>query len=187
MIERREVLKILGATLLATREGAAQHDQHEMPVAVGIENYKPRFFSEEQYRVVDCLAEIIVPSDDQSPGAHAAGVRFYIDTVLHYADRPTQQKLWRGLAVIDESARAQFSKSFAECSAQEQERVVALMARNEKNPSTELEQFFGVFKQLTVEAYSLSEVGMVQYFGYKGNTAIQEFPGCTHPEHQTLA
>jgi hypothetical protein len=59
------------------------------------------------------------------------------------------------------------------------------MARNEKDPSTELERFFPILKQLTVEAYSLSDVGMTQHFGYRGNTAIQEFPGCTHPEHQS--
>lgn len=186
MIERRELLKILGATLLTAREGAAQHEHSSPAVQTSIENYKPRFFSEQQYRAIDCLTEIVIPTDDQSPGAHAAGVRFYIDSVLHYADPATQEKWQRGLAAIDESTRAQFNRSFAECGAQEQEQVVALMARNEKNPSSQLEQFFGELKQLTIEAYSLSEVGMVQYFGYRGNTAIREFPGCTHPEHQTV-
>ena len=60
------------------------------------------------------------------------------------------------------------------------------MARNEKAPSTELERWFELLKQMTVEAYVLSDAGMTQYLGYKGNTAIPEFRGCTHPEHQAI-
>jgi hypothetical protein len=184
MIERRELFKVLGATLLAAHQASAQHD-HGPPVAVNIDDYAPRFFSAEQYRTIDRLTDIIIPSDDQSPGAHGAGVRFYIDTVLHYADAGTQQKWLRGLAAVDESARASFNRAFSECNIQEQEQVVAVMARDEKEPSTELELFFGLLKGVTVEAYSVSEIGMTLHFGYKGNTAIKEFPGCTHPEHQS--
>ena len=185
MIERRELFKVLGATLVATRQVAAQHD-HGPAATVNIEDYAPRFFSDAQYRAIDRLTDIIIPSDDQSPGAHAAGVRFYVDTVLHYADEGTQQTWRRGLAAVDEAARTRFNKSFGECNIQEQENVVAVMARNEKNPSTELELFFRLLKSLTVEAYSVSEVGLIRYFGYTGNTAIKEFPGCKHPEHQAI-
>jgi len=185
MIERRELFKVLGATLIATQQGAAQHD-HGPPASVNVEDYAPRFFSVVQYRTIDRLTDIIIPTDDQSPGAHAAGVRFYIDTVLHYADAGTQQKWQSGLAAVDQSARAHFNKAFGECTIQEQEQIVAVMARNEKNPSTELELFFGLLKGLTVEAYATSEVGQTRYFGYTGNTAIKEFPGCKHPEHQSI-
>lgn len=185
MIERRELFKVLGATLLATHQGSAQHN-HEPPAAVNVEDYTPRFFSDAQYRTIDHLTEILIPADDQSPGAHAAGVRFYIDTVLHYADAGTQQKWQRGLAAVDESARASFNKAFGECTTQEQEQVVAVMARNEKAPTTELEFFLGLLKSVTVEAYSVSEIGTTRYFGYTGNTAIKEFLGCNHPEHQAI-
>jgi hypothetical protein len=183
-MERRELFKVLGATLVAAREGTAQHG-HGTSAVVDVENYRSRFFSNEQYRTIDSLTEIIIPSDEQSPGAHAAGVRFYIDTVLHYADPLTQQHWRTGLAAIDETARAQFGKAFGECTTDEKERLVESMARNEKTPSTELEHFFHVLKQMTVEAYALSEVGMARFLGYKGNAVMQEFPGCTHPEHQT--
>jgi hypothetical protein len=186
MIERRELFKVLGATLMATRQGAAQHEHGPPAAAVNIEDYAPRFFSAAQYRTIDRLTDIIIPSDDQSPGAHAAGVRFYVDTVLHYADAGTQQKWRSGLAAVEESARSSFNKSFGECSIQEQEHIVAVMARNETNPSTELELFFRLLKRLAVEAYSVSEVGLTRYFGYSGNTAIKEFLGCKHPEHQAI-
>ena len=184
MMERRELLKVLGAALVAVREGVAQHD-HGTSAAIDIESYKPRFFSDQQYRAIDALTETIIPTDDQSPGAHAAGVRFYIDTVLHYADSETQQRWQSGVAAVDESARAQFGKTFVDCGAGERDQVVAIMARNEKAPSTELEKFFRGLKELTIDAYALSEIGMTEYLGYKGNTAVREFRGCTHPEHQT--
>ena len=184
MMERRELFKVLGATLVAAREGASQHD-HGTSAVVGIEGYRPRFFSGSQYRAIDALAEIIIPADSQSPGAHSAGVHFYIDTVLHYAE-PEMQKPWKnGLTAVDEWTQERFGKAFVDCSAGEKDQVVAAMARQEKDPSTELERFFPILKQMTVEAYSLSEVGMTQHFGYRGNTAIREFPGCTHPEHQS--
>ena len=184
-MERRELFKALGATLIAAREGAGQHN-HGTSVAVDIESYKPRFFSDEQYRAIDILTEIIIPTDNQSPGAHAAGVRFYIDTTLHYADVETQQRWRSGLAAVDAWARAQFGKAVVDCTAGERDQVVATMARNEKNPSTDLERFFPTLKHMTVDAYALSDVGMTKHFGYKGNTEIKEFPGCTHPEHQSI-
>jgi hypothetical protein len=58
------------------------------------------------------------------------------------------------------------------------------MARNESNPGNDLEIFFAPLKRLTLEAYALSTVGMKEYLGYKGNSVLAAFPGCTHPEHQ---
>jgi hypothetical protein len=111
-------------------------------------------------------------------------VRFYIDTVLHYADSETQARWHTGLAAVEEAARARFGKAFVDCNAGERDQVVAMMARNEKAASTELEKFFPTLKHMTVDAYALSDLGMAQYLGYKGNVAVQEFRGCTHPEHQ---
>jgi hypothetical protein len=183
MMERRELFKVLGAAIVATREAAAQHD-HQTPLVVRIEDYKPRFFSDQEYQALDALTDIIIPADDQSPGAHAAGVRYYLDVVLLYADPQTQQQWRKGLAAVDEHSGARFSKPIVDCTAAQKHLVIGTMAQNEKTPSTDLERFFATLKEMTVEAYALSDVGMAQHFGYRGNVAIQEFPGCTHPEHQ---
>ncbi len=37
---------------------------------------------------------------------------------------------------------------------------------------------------MTVDGYYTSKIGIHQDLEYKGNTAISEFPGCTHAEHQ---
>jgi hypothetical protein len=36
-----------------------------------------------------------------------------------------------------------------------------------------------------VEGFYTSRVGLVDVLGYKGLAFLSEFPGCTHPEHQT--
>jgi hypothetical protein len=124
----------------------------------------------------------LIPPDGQSPAASQAGVGFYIDTVLLYGT-PETQEVWRtGLRLVDETARTRSAKPFIECGPREQEQVVALMAENEAQPKTELEKFFVTLKGAVVEAYVLSEAGMREYLGYKGDTILTEFPGCQ--DHQ---
>jgi hypothetical protein len=116
MIERRELFKILGAaTVIARCEAVAQHLHGASAAPSSFANYKPRFFNEQQYRVIDALAEIIIPADDQSPGAHAAGVQFYIDTLLLFSGAETKGRWKSGLTSINEAARVQFAVPFLEC------------------------------------------------------------------------
>jgi hypothetical protein len=70
---------------------------------------------------------------------------------------------------------------------QQQEQLIATLAREEAAPTKEAAHFFVAMKHMTIEGYALSDVGMKQHFGYRGNTSIQEFPGCTHPEHQNVS
>jgi len=183
-MERRELFKLLGAGLVVACDGAAQYSNETL--APDVSNYKPRFFSDQEFVTIDALTEIIIPADGQSPGAHAAGVGFYIDTVLHYADAQEQQAWRNGLASIEATVQSKFGKAFLSSSPTEQDQLVAVMARNERAPATDLERFFPILKTLTLEAFALSKIGMTQYLGYYGNIAQQEFPGCTHPEHQTI-
>jgi hypothetical protein len=43
--------------------------------------------------------------------------------------------------------------------------------------------FFKTLKDMTIDGYYSSEIGLIQELGYKGNTFLAEFPGCQHPEH----
>src|SRR5439155_510231 len=45
--------------------------------------------------------------------------------------------------------------------------------------------FYRLIKSMTVEGFYTSRVGLIDVLGYKGLDALSEFPGCTHPEHQT--
>lgn len=43
--------------------------------------------------------------------------------------------------------------------------------------------FFRLLKNLTADGYYTSRVGLLDELGYKGNTALAQFPSCTVPEH----
>ncbi len=57
------------------------------------------------------------------------------------------------------------------------------MAANEGQPITELELFFRRLKEMTINGYYTSHIGIHQDLHYKGNTPQSEFIGCTHPDH----
>jgi gluconate 2-dehydrogenase gamma chain len=44
-------------------------------------------------------------------------------------------------------------------------------------------RFFRLLKNLTADGYYTSRVGLLDELGYKGNTALSQFPSCTVPEH----
>jgi len=187
-MDRRDLIKILGIGIAVGPEGLWAHEHADQMVAspaVDLAGYKPRFLATGEYQVLGRLCDVIIPADETSPGASEAGVPFYIDSVLFYA-KPDERQLWRnGLKQVQHTAMTQFGRSFEECSVDERERIVAQMAVNEGSPQTELEKFFAPLKSMTVSAYWLSEAGMKQYLGYRGDTMLRDFPGCTHPEHQT--
>jgi hypothetical protein len=185
-MDRRDLVRILGISLMVGPEGLWAHDHDDQAAAaVYVAGYRPRFLTAQEYRLLGRLCDVIVPADQASPGASEAGVPFYIDSVLFYA-KPDEQQLWRGgLGQVQHSAMRLFGRSFEECRPEQQERVVAEMAAHEGAPQTQPEEFFAVLKSATVSAYWLSDAGMKQYLGYRGDTMLKQFPGCTHREHQT--
>jgi hypothetical protein len=131
-----------------------------------------QFFTEAENDLLDRLMEMIIPEDSHSPGAHAARVSLFADLMVGTNDNSTQQ-LWRnGLVLIREEAR---KSSLAEALAQ--------AAAASKASASPLGNFFVALKQMTVDGYYTSEIGIHQDLGYVGNTYLSAFPGCNHPEH----
>jgi hypothetical protein len=180
-MERRELFKIIAAGAVAAETVA----QHEHAAAAAAKPYLAKFFSPQQVRALDSLCDIIIPSDSLSPGAHEAKVWQYIDLIAHYGPPQQKKELTRGLSLVDRAARKQFQKPFADLDRPNQEETVAAMAAKEPDRADILGRFFIYLKRLTIEGYHYTEVGMKQFMSYRGNTAIPEFPGCTHPEHQS--
>jgi hypothetical protein len=172
VIERRDLFKIITVGALAGPAPAAN---------------RPPFFSEAQRAMVDRLADIIIPTDEQSPGAHDAGVVRFID-LLAGASPPARQQQWRhGLDAVDAAARARFGKAFSACERAQQEQIVAEMAENEGEPRNDLQRFFLLIKLATVDGYRFSEVGVKRYMGWVGNQFnTKDWTGaCNHPEHKS--
>jgi gluconate 2-dehydrogenase gamma chain len=177
-MERRLVLRLIAAGFLAPRGLVSIAEAQSTPV------YKPSFFSDKEMTALDRLSEIIIPADDHSPGASAALVNRYIDVVVSDGSAAGQTAWKNGLKAVNKESKRAFGKAFHKLSESEQEQVVATMAQNEGAPTNELERFFGALKRTTIDGYYTSKIGIHEDLQYQGNTALAEFPGCTHPEHQ---
>jgi hypothetical protein len=182
-MERRTALKLIAAGVAAERLEAAQH--HLVQIAATPSAYKPQFFTPEQDKLLDRLSDLIIPTDDHSPGASAAKVSQFIDLMVANSTKSVQEQWIAGLKAVEAEARVRFGKPCLELTASEQDQIMVKMAANEANPSTELERFFVRLKNLTIDGYYTSPIGIHQDLQYKGNRALAEFPGCTHPEHQS--
>ena len=161
---RRDVLRVAAAVATVPLVAHAQH--------------KPLFFTPTEFRMVDELAEIIIPADDHSPGARAAGVADVIDKALaeSFDDPPRQE--WRdGLKVVDRLSRELHGAAFLNTTPDQRVAVVSRMARNEADPKKPEELFFHRLKGRTAHAYYSSKIGIHQEIQYKGNTILEEFAG----------
>ncbi len=166
----------------ASREAAA------MPGLASRAPYSLRFFRTEEFRAVEALTELVIPTDE-TPGAKEARVAEYIDFVVAAAAEfePELQKEWAdGLALLDRLSRQQHARPFPELARREQEELLNAMSAPERDPQARHPgyAFYRRVKEMTVEGFYSSRVGLLDVLGYKGLTFLSEFPGCTHPEHQ---
>lgn len=143
-----------------------------------------KFFTAPQMSLIATISELIIPTDDHSPGAIAAEVPAFIDLMV--SESPAEvKKLWTdGLTAMDSVARARNNAAFNENSPAQQIAILTEISRNEMKPQTLEERFFKAIKNLTIDGYYTSKIGIHQELRYKGNTYLKEFKGCTHPEHQ---
>lgn len=193
-VTRRDAIKSMGvgvgviASLPVLSSGAAAQESHQhshpAQAAVPVKKQSLRFFTEEENKTVAEMSERIIPADEHSPGAKAAGVADYIDLIVSESTDSTKQNWREGLAAISKMSREKFGKSFAESTPDQQVELLTEISRNERNPQTIEERFFRTVKYATIDGYYTSEIGIKQELHYKGNSYLKEFTGCTHPEHQ---
>ena len=192
-IPRRKMLSIMvGSTCYAVQAGklkaaspTAVHIHQAAKVAVSASQPVRSVFNNHHLKTIAALSENIIPTDSHSPGAKAARVDEFVNETVSAAGQAIQ-KLWvEGLAAVDKLAEREFGKSFADCSADQQTKLLTRISRNEEKPVTLEERFFVALKQSTVDGYYLSDVGIHQELQYQGNAVLAEFPGCTHEEHKT--
>ena len=138
----------------------------------------PKFFTKDEFAMVDELTELIIPTDEHSPGARAAKCAGYIDGRLAEAFDDEPRTLWReGLKAVDEASQSLNGHRFLESSEAERTAVLTKLAGAEKEPKTPEEKFFVELKSRTVQAYYTSEIGIHKEMEYKGNTLLQEYVG----------
>jgi hypothetical protein len=180
-ITRRDVLRRLGATLMATgvldRVSAQEVHLALASQASGGGSYSPKALTDHDYRTLVRLTDFIVPVDDGKPGAVAAGAAAWIDML---ASENAQLKgiYTKGLAWIDEAMKQRGAADFVSATAEQQTTLLDLIAYR-RNQSPELDpgiQFFTMARRMTVDAFYTSEIGIAD-IDYRGNR-----PQATYPE-----
>lgn len=143
----------------------------------------PKFFNAHQMALVATISELIIPTDDHSPGAIAAEVPAFIDLMVSESPAETKKQWTDGLAAMDRMSQEKFQVEFNKATPAQQTQILTEISRNERSPQTLEERFFRSIKNLTIDGYYTSKIGIHQELQYKGNTYLKEFKGCTHPEH----
>jgi hypothetical protein len=137
-----------------------------------------KFFTPEEFAMVDELSELIIPTDDHSPGARAAGVAAYLDGRLAESIDEENKNQWHdGLQRVDGLAREIHRMPFMQATPEQRVAVLSSISRNEKDPQTPEEKFFVELKYSTANAYYSSKIGIHQDMEYTGNVLLPEFVG----------
>lgn len=141
----------------------------------------PLTLTEPQRRITRALCDIIVPSDDSSPGASAVGVPDFMDEWIS-APYPEQAKdrplLLEGLRWIEEEGQRRHHASFADLSAAQQTGICETFADPVKAKAVDAKAgaFFKRFRDLVFGAWCTTPEGM-KAVGYVGNVPAATFAG----------
>jgi hypothetical protein len=175
-VGRREMMKLAAGAIIAPALQQTGPKNRRPPANAQTNAY--RFFTTDEFAVVDELSELIIPTDEHSPGARAAKVAEYIDRRLaeSFGDEPKLQ--WReGLKLVDQISVEMNGRPFMQASQDQRVAVLTRIARNESNPEKPEEKFFVELKSRVARAYYTSKIGIHDELEYKGNTYLREFAG----------
>lgn len=130
----------------------------------------PKFFTAAEFALVDEMSDIIIPTDQQSAGARAAGVALFIDGRLAEAFEKDQPERWRaGIKAVEALSTEMHGKSFMASTPEQRLALVTRIAAAESDPKSDAEKFFREIKSGTVRAYYTSKIGIHDDQQYKGN------------------
>ena len=180
-LTRRELLKLAGgAAAVAPLAGMAAAP----PVLAGAAPATaPSFFTAAEFRLLDELTELIIPTDEHSPGARAAEVAAYIDRKLteydpKIPDLKDARESWKaGLGAIDALSKEMNGAPILDVPEEKRIAVLERLAKKEKSAETPAEKFFGELKGWTARAYYTSKIGIHQEMEYKGNVLQTDYAG----------
>ena len=155
--------------------------------------YGLRTLDAPQNELVVAMIDQIIPATD-TPGAKAARVNEFIDVILtEWANDEERRNFLSSLADVEKQSNALFGKNFADASSEQQITLLrslddaAAVARARSEHKTRppfwepqgrdtqfQDDFFTVFKKMTVHGYYTSEIGFSQ------ELKLQIIPGAQH-------
>ena len=177
-LSRRELLQsiALSVTLGGLSPAAAQHVHSvaaEEKASTGI--YKAKALNPHEYQTLERLADLILPSDERSPGAVSSGACEFID-LLASQNLRLLEIYTGGIGWLDQTMRRRYATDFIKATPNQQTALLDLIAYR-KNESSDLGpgiEFFDWARRMVVDAYYTSPVG-IKAVGYMGNTSVAKF------------
>ena len=148
------------------------------PAQVASQVPLPSYFSTDQKVTVSALVNLIIPDDQVTPGAKAAGVTDYVDYVVSHAPAEEQQAWTVGLRALDEWSEERHRTVFRNLSAAQQDELIQEMASEEQSPRTPRGNFFVRVKRITAEGFYTSKIGLIDDLKYQGNTYVDSPATC---------
>ena len=187
-LSRRDILRNLaigaaGGSVLQMIPAQAAGFAHELiqkEKAASEGKYTPKYFPAHQYQTLLVLCDAIIPKDEVSGGAVAAGAPEFID-LLSSENEEYQETLGGGLMWLDDFCADRFQRTFLECTPQQRVEVLNLIAyRKNAQQDPTLSQgiaFFAKLRLMTCDGFYTAKAG-IEDLKYIGNTALASFPGC---------
>jgi hypothetical protein len=183
-VTRRNLIHLLGlAPAAAAAQTPAGHD-HAAPPAPAKKAYQRKIFNDHQWRAVEVLSDLIIPADEHSGSATAAGVPEFIDDWLDFraredGDQNLAAGVLGGLAWLDLESTRLFQKDFAAAAPAQQRQILDRIAWPARAAARDRRwaAFFTGFRDLTVSGFFSSKMGVAD-LPYLGNKAVAEWKGC---------
>ncbi len=134
-----------------------------------------------QKHMANVLADLIIPADERSPSASAAGVVEFIDewvSAPYPANQTDRHTVLSGFAWLDTEARHRFGKPFSDLDSQSQHRICADICDEARAAAARREaaRFFALYRDLTAGGFYSSPLGRKD-LGYMGNMPLERFDG----------
>jgi gluconate 2-dehydrogenase gamma chain len=178
-ITRREVLHRLALTIAAagTVDRLAAQEAHRMVRQAAITaggRYAAKALSPHEFVTLQRLTDLIIPAENDKPGAAQADVAAWIDTLLS-VNPELRARYSSGLAWIDQTMAGRGAADFVTATAAEQTDLLDLIAyqRNRSEALNPGIDFFILARRMTADGFYTSPVGMRDV--YLGNSPQAAF------------
>jgi hypothetical protein len=180
---RREWLRHIAVSLtLGTAANCAlsAQDAHHVHEAVAADKavgpYVPKALTAHEFATLQRLSDLILPADEHSPGALAAGAAEFIDFLCSASDE--MKRIYTGgLGWMDDATRRRKDgETFLGATPNRQTALLDAIAWRESAPAG-LEpgvEFFDWARKMVADAFYTSPIG-IRDLGYQGNRAMSEF------------
>lgn len=174
MLSRRDAIRGLALTVGVGSAGWAERALAATPAPSAL-TWTPTALTQDQARLLDVVAELIIPATD-SPGARAAGVPQFIDRAVgDFYEKAQVDQLLSGLTQMDADARAAHGEAFIALAPDKQ---VALLTTYDQEAGFARGQgrqhFFAALEDMVTVGYFTSEAGATQALRY------DPIPGAYH-------